>query len=99
VEPGKTNELVLTYWGGENGNRNFDVLVETTRVGTQKLLMNEPGKFFEVTYSIPPSLTAGKKLVNVRLQAHPGAWAGGLYGARVLRQKEGESEGAGQAQR
>lgn len=99
VEAGKTNELVLTYWGGENGNRSFDVLVENTRVGTQKLLMNEPGKFFEVTYSIPPSLLAGKSLINVRLQAHPAAWAGGLYGARVLRAEADNDGGAGRAMR
>lgn len=99
VEAGKTNELVLTYWGGENGNRSFDVLVENTRVGTQKLLMNEPGKFFEVTYSIPPSLLAGKSLINVRFQAHPAAWAGGLYGARVLRAEADNDGGAGRPKR
>ncbi len=85
IEPGRTNELVLTYWGGENGNRVFDVLLDTTKLGTQKLLMNEPGKFFEVTYTIPPTTVAGKSRVNIRLQAHPGAWAGGLYGVRMLR--------------
>jgi DUF1680 family protein len=99
VQPGKTNELVLTYWGGENGNRTFDVLVENTRVGTQKLLMNQPGKFFEVTYTIPPSLVAGKSQVNIRLQAHPGAWAGGLYGARSLRAEQDKAGETGQGPR
>lgn len=85
VAPSKENQLVCTYWGGETGEREFDILVDGKKVGTQKLLNNEPGKFFDVSYPIPQELTQGKERVTVRFQAHPGKWAGGLFGARILR--------------
>jgi hypothetical protein len=75
---------MLTFWGGETGNRTFDILVEGTKVGTQKLLNNEPGKFFDVTYPIPAAVLAGREKVTVKLQAHPGNSAGGLFGARTM---------------
>jgi hypothetical protein len=84
VRAGKGADLMLTFWGGETGNRTFDILVEGTKVGTQKLLNNEPGKFFDVTYPIPAAVLAGKEKVTVKLQAHPGNSAGGLFGARTM---------------
>ncbi len=33
----------------------------------------------------PPELIQGKDKVTIRFQAHPGAWAGGVFGCRVLR--------------
>ncbi len=75
--------LSLTYWGGDGGNRVFDVLLDGEKVGTQELNNNAPEKFFDVTYAIP----AGKREVRVQLQAHDGAMAGGFFGCRVLRTK------------
>lgn len=86
VDPERPVELLCTYWGGDGGGyREFDVLVDGTRVATQKLEQNAPGKFFDVAYPIPPELTRGKSRVTVRFQAHPGKWAGGLFGVRTLR--------------
>ena len=80
-------DLVLTYWGGEVGNRVFDVSVDGKIVGTQTLLNNQPGEFFDVTYPLTPAMTNGKDKVTVRLQAQPGMMAGGLFGARMLRRE------------
>jgi hypothetical protein len=85
VEPGRPAELLCTYWGGDGGRRIFDVLVGGECIATQKLENNEPGRFFDVAYPIPDELTRGRERVTVRFQAHPGATAGGLFGARVLR--------------
>lgn len=86
VDPGKPCDLVATYWGSDGGgNREFDILVEGTKIATQELESNRPGRFFEVFYSIPGKLTRDKEKVTVRFQAHPGKWAGGLFGARVVR--------------
>ena len=84
VRPGKPNELMLTFWGGETGNRSFDIQVDGNKVGTQKLLNNQPGKFFDVNYAIPSEVVAGKEKVTVKLQAQPGNSAGGLFGARMV---------------
>lgn len=80
----KPCSLTLTYWGGDGGNRVFDVLFDGEKVGNQRLENNVPGKFFDVTYAIP----TGKSEVRVRLQAHDGAMAGGFFGCRVMRTPE-----------
>jgi DUF1680 family protein len=85
VAPDQPAELAFTYWGGETGNRAFDILVDGKAIATQTLNQNKPGQFFDQTYSIPAALTRGKPSIEVRLQARPGNMAGGLYGAKTLR--------------
>lgn len=87
VTPDQPVELVCAYWGGESGNRTFDVLVDGKVIATQTLNQDEPGEFFNKTYAIPEELTRGKQTVEVRFQAHPGNFAGGLYGAKILRMR------------
>ena len=76
---------MVTYWGSDGGNREFDILVDGTRVATQKLQNNKPDTFYDETYSIPPELTRGKQAVTVKFQAHPGRWAGGVFEVRVVK--------------
>lgn len=85
VDPDKPNELNLTYWGSETGQRTFDVLVNGRKLATQKLLNNKPGKFWIQSHPLPADLTKGKTRVLIKLQAHPGNYAGGLFGARMVR--------------
>ena len=87
VLSGKPQELSITYWGSDGGNRIFDILIDGTRIATQRLQDNRPGQFYEETYRIPEAMTQGKEKVTVKLQAHPGAWAGGIFGLRVSRPK------------
>lgn len=84
VDPAKPNELVCTWWGSETGRRTFDILVDGTKIATQTLLNNRPGKFWDAVYPIPPELTRGKGKIVVKLQARPGNFAGGLFGCRTL---------------
>lgn len=84
TRPEGSQELQVTYWGGETGNRIFDILVDGEKIATQRLRQNAPGRFFEETYPVPAELTNGREKINVRFQAHPGAWAGGVYGVRLL---------------
>lgn len=85
VLPDAPQDLVCTYWGGEVGARDFDILIDGTVIATQSLHQNKPGQFFDQTYPIPPALLAGKQTVTVRFQAKPGNLAGGLFGCRVVR--------------
>jgi DUF1680 family protein len=85
--PDTPQDLVCTYWGGEEGNRTFDILVDGTKLATQTLHEDKPGQYFDAIYALPAEAVAGKSSVTVRLQAHPGAMAGGLFGCRVVRRK------------
>ena len=85
VQPDALNTLRVTYWGGESGNRTFDILIDGQKLATQKLSQDKPNEFFEREYAIPAEVTRGKTKVSVRFQAQPNNMAGGIFGARMLR--------------
>jgi DUF1680 family protein len=84
-------ELVVTYWGGEQNRRLFDVLANDRLLATQTLLQNKPGEFFEARYGVPFDLiqnktdALGQKVdkITVTFRAHPGNTAGGVFGLQV----------------
>ncbi|MDQ6844277.1 MAG: glycoside hydrolase family 127 protein, partial [Bacteroidota bacterium] len=85
---GNTNlQLVCSYWGSDNGNRNFDILVDDVKIASQKLESEKPNNFFDVYYDIPEKLLEGKQQVTIKFQALPGMMAGGLFGCRLLKIK------------
>jgi hypothetical protein len=65
----------------------FDILVDTTKLATQRLQNNRPGEFYNQEYSIPDLLTMGKNKVTVKFKAHTGAWAGGISKLRTIKVK------------
>lgn len=88
VQPGVSNALVVTYWGSDGGNREFDIYANDVKIATQKLERNMPGKFFDVTYAIPGTVVAQNGAVTIRIQAHEGKTAGGVFGCRMIRTEE-----------
>ncbi|HEX9047364.1 MAG TPA: beta-L-arabinofuranosidase domain-containing protein [Verrucomicrobiae bacterium] len=88
VVPDQSQDLVVTFFGGDAGAREFDVLVDDKVVGTEKLDNNRPGQFFDAVFPLTPELTQGKSAVHVKFAAHPGNLAGGVYGVRILRAKK-----------
>jgi len=85
VLPDEPVDLLCTYWGSDRGPRTFDILVDGAKIATQSLNDNRPGEFFDVAYPLAADLTKGKQKVTVKLQAHPGEWAGGLFGCRTMK--------------
>jgi len=85
VLPGVPQELVCSYWGGDDG-REFYVFVDGVKLATQRLDNRHPGKFFDVVYPIPPELLQGKQAITVRFQGEPGRSSGGVFGCMVLKQ-------------
>ena len=77
--------LLVTYWGSDVGNRQFDILVAGKKLASQRLQNARPGKFFDVEYAVSEELIRNKKKVTVRFQAHPGSMAGGVFGCRIVR--------------
>jgi len=83
--PEQPQELHVKYWGSDTGGREFDILADGERLVTLKLDNNKPGEFYEETYPIPDRVTRGKERITVRLQAHPGKVAGGVFGCAIFR--------------
>jgi hypothetical protein len=52
---------------------------------------NRPDTFFEEITPLPEAMTRGKRSVTIRFQTHPGNWAGGVFGVRIMRQPSEES--------
>jgi len=77
-------DLIITYWGSETGNRTFDILLDGEKLATQTLHQDNPGEFWDKVYPLPEISTAGKTRATIRFQAHPGNFAGGVFGVRVV---------------
>ena len=87
VRPGPLM-LQATYWGEER-NKLFDILVDGTRIATQKIEGNAPGEFFSVDYPIPEALTRGKQTVVVRVEpANPQTRVPPVFGMLVFTPKQ-----------
>ncbi|MDE3057895.1 MAG: glycoside hydrolase family 127 protein [Bacteroidota bacterium] len=85
VDHGTSNDLVVTYWGSETHEREFDIMTEGEKIATQTLLMNKRSRFFNVTYALPDLLVKGKDTITVKFQARPANIAGGVFGVRVVK--------------
>ena len=60
LEGGAANVLVVTYQTDNRRIRTFDILIEGQRVASQTLEPNGESRFFDVEYTLPPALVAGK---------------------------------------
>ncbi|MCA9234645.1 MAG: glycoside hydrolase family 127 protein [Planctomycetales bacterium] len=85
-------DMIVTYWGSETGARSFDVLLDGQKLATESLHQDDPDKFWERTYALPQDQTAGKTHAAVKFQAHPGNYAGGVFGVRVVRRSSAEPQ-------
>lgn len=77
-------DLVCTYWGGDAGDRTFDVMIDDVVIAVQTLDRNAPGRFFEVAYPIPAEAARGKDRLRATFRAHAAKTAGGVFGVRIL---------------
>ncbi|HEY9045406.1 MAG TPA: beta-L-arabinofuranosidase domain-containing protein [Ohtaekwangia sp.] len=84
VNPDMPMSLIATYWGMDNRGRTFDILVDGDKITTEDLNKYKESKFYDITYSIPASLTKGKKTITVTFQAKPHQQAGPLFGVRAV---------------
>lgn len=86
VDPAAPCAVAITYFDRDGGARVFDILVDGTRIASERLAGGGDGQFPTVEYAIPPSLTAGKRDIDVRIEPAPnGEIAGGIFGLRTMR--------------
>jgi DUF1680 family protein len=81
VRPGVS--LQATYWGDER-KREFEIQIDGKTFARQQLNQDQPGKFFDVMYSIPKELIAGKSTVRVRFVPVVRNTAGPVFGVRIF---------------
>lgn len=85
VLPDQKMQMACTFWGGDAGGREFDILVDGKIVDTEKLDGHRAGEFYDVVFPLPVELTHGRTKVTVKFVAHPDNLAGGVFGVRVMR--------------
>lgn len=85
VSPELPMELELTYWGSDDGEREFDLFADNARFATERLVACKPNELYEKLYAVPLELTRGKSQIVLRFQARVGNTAGGVFGVRLLK--------------
>jgi len=61
VLPDHAQELWVTYWGSDGGNRIFDLLVDARRSPPSAWRNNRPDRFYDEVYPLPADLLKGKQ--------------------------------------
>jgi hypothetical protein len=95
VDPDKPMQLLCTYWGGDKGNRAWDILVGDRIVGREESAPDAPGEFVTKACPIPEDLTRGKRVVTVKIQARRGSITGSVFDCRTVIRKSRTSDEAG----
>jgi DUF1680 family protein len=85
-------QLACTFWGGDTGRREFDILVDGKIISAQNLNNKKSGEFYDAVFPLPAELTRGKEKVTVKFAAHPGNVARGIYGVRILREQKNSNK-------
>ena len=75
--------LMVRYWGGDGGNRKFDIQIDNTTIATETLTGGK-NEFVNKEYEIPANLLEGKTEVRVKFKAQSGNIFGGIYYVRLL---------------
>lgn len=88
VDPNLPNELRLTHWGSDGGDRRFDILADGEVFSYDHVDNFKPNVYYDMSHAIPYHITKGKSKVTIKLQARPGNMVGGVFGARMVLKKE-----------
>lgn len=88
VDPNSPNDLVMTYWGSDRSNPEFDILIDGTLLVTETLPGRKQNQFFDATREIPEAVTKGKTTIKVRIQGKANRAAASVSGARTVRRSK-----------
>ena len=79
--------LMVRYWGGDGGNRKFDIQIDNKTIATETLTGGK-NEFVNVEYEIPSSMLQDKSEVRVKFKAKSGNIFGGIYYVRLLQSEK-----------
>lgn len=93
LDPKGAREVVLSVtYSGDDRDREFDILVNGTRIATQKLTGEKPNHFIEKRYPIPANIFEAADNGRLTVRFTVKQWlAGGLYDVRLLRPDASEN--------
>lgn len=79
------SSLMATYWGNEQGNRNFEIVVDGTVVATENIVGKwNKEEFVDVEYKLPEALVKGKNQIEIMFRSKDNNVAGGIFMLRLL---------------
>jgi hypothetical protein len=79
-------QLMVKYWGSEQGNRTFDIYLDDQLLATENIGGKwNNSEFQNVVYDIPANYLKGKDAVRVKFQSRADSHAGGIYNVRLVR--------------
>ena len=85
VDPEQPLALGVRYWGNDQGNRTFDILIDGQKLTTENITGKwNRNDFVFVRYPIPAEMVRGKEFITVTFKPHPGHLAGGIFDLRIL---------------
>ncbi len=80
IPAGEPASLVLEFWGGFEGSRTFDILVDDHKLETIHISSMKDGHFFKLHYPLPAEITQGRDQVVVKFSPHDFNRAGPVFG-------------------
>lgn len=80
----QANYLVVTYWGDEEAQHEFEVLVDDTLVKKENLAKKHPLTYYEEVYELPSSTWKNKKKITVKFKADANNHAGAVYALKIM---------------
>lgn len=81
-----TVQLAVEYWGGYQGSRTFDILVNGKVIATENISNARPGQFYTKVYDLPDDLDLSKGIITVQFDPKENHRAGPIFGVRTLKE-------------
>lgn len=83
IIPDKPQQLVVTYFSMDEGNRSFQILAENKLIALEELQGDSVARFLDKKYPLPQDLTKDRNKITIQFKALPGNTAGGIFGCRI----------------
>ncbi len=82
VDPERPVDFITRQWGGDGGNRRYNIYCNGTLFSYDELNYFAPNEYYLMHHPIPFDLTKGKQKVTIKMQStDANNIVGGLYGA------------------
>jgi hypothetical protein len=79
--------LIVTYNSGDRRGTPalFDILADGDLVQREHIRLDDPPRFYDVEYTIPAAIVAGKQSITLRFEAAEGSQIATIFAVRMIR--------------